>query len=490
MSGRIPDEGRYSKVSRRMWGDERFQALSAPKPNAQTLWKRLLTGPELGCIPGLYAARIGGLADALKWPLKATQKCWDEIAAQGMAEADWAAGLVWVPNAIRHNEPTSPNTVAAWRKAANQLPECALRAKAFLALAEYLTEMGPTWIGAWGLADGAGWRPAKITPEVRDLVRKRDGDDCRYCGITASWSDRKGSTGATYDHVDPTGPASPDNIVVCCRSCNSRKGFRTPEMAGMALAIRSNRLPEPNPDKSGTDLGNGPVRIQIPITIQEQDSGARDPKAEPRILKIPQVVAPEPVARDGGAEVGRNSGGERARCPGNLADALLLPLADRCRLALEDPHQASFCQVSEWPEVQTIARTFENVFQRTPIRFGGIRQDAGLRAILERLAEGHTQAELCRAITVARDDEWFRKAPRGLSAFTPEVLRQLLEKSAPKRSQARPPVKVPVPEDESKYTRCPPELLAGLGVKRVTVDAADDVRAILEAADATNGATA
>lgn len=256
MSGRTPDEGRYSKVTRRMWDDEQFRQLSAAPPNAQTLWQRLLTGPELGCIPGLYAARLGGLADALGWSIEDTKEKWAEIESKRMAFADWRAGLVWVPKAIRHNGPSSPNTVVAWRKAANQLPECALRAKAFLGISEFLTEMGPDWIGPWNLADGADWKPTKITAEVRALVRDRDGDACRYCGITANWHDRKGPTGATYDHVDPTGPASPENVVVSCRGCNSRKGFRTPEMAGLVLiqiGIKTVPVPDLDPDL-GPDL--------------------------------------------------------------------------------------------------------------------------------------------------------------------------------------------------------------------------------------------
>lgn len=149
MSGRTPDEGRYSKVSRRMWGDARFQALSKAKPNAQSLWQRLLTGPELGCIPGLYPARIGGLADALGWPLKATKACWDEIATQKMAEADWTAGLVWVPNAIAHNEPQSPNTVIGWRLALRELPECELKVRALSRLRDFLHAKGEAWVKAF-----------------------------------------------------------------------------------------------------------------------------------------------------------------------------------------------------------------------------------------------------------------------------------------------------------------------------------------------------
>jgi len=58
---------------------------------------------------------------------------------------------------------------------------------------------------------------------------------CRYCGCAVNWLDRKGPHGATYDHVVPYGDPTVDNLVVCCRSCNSRKRNRTPEQAGMEL---------------------------------------------------------------------------------------------------------------------------------------------------------------------------------------------------------------------------------------------------------------
>lgn len=72
-------------------------------------------------------------------------------------------------------------------------------------------------------------------PELRGLIRRRDQDLCRYCGIKVRWNDRKGGAGGTYDHVDPYGPNDAENLVVCCRGCNSSKRDRTPEQAGMQL---------------------------------------------------------------------------------------------------------------------------------------------------------------------------------------------------------------------------------------------------------------
>ena len=66
-------------------------------------------------------------------------------------------------------------------------------------------------------------------------IRARDGDVCRYCGKTVNWNDRKGVDGGTYDHVDPNGENTLENVVVACRSCNSKKKDRTPEEARMTL---------------------------------------------------------------------------------------------------------------------------------------------------------------------------------------------------------------------------------------------------------------
>jgi hypothetical protein len=69
-------------------------------------------------------------------------------------------------------------------------------------------------------------------------IKARDGSRCRYCLIEVNWRDRKSPQGGTYDHVTPLstgGTEAIDNLVVCCRACNMRKGIRTPESAGMVL---------------------------------------------------------------------------------------------------------------------------------------------------------------------------------------------------------------------------------------------------------------
>lgn len=78
--------------------------------------------------------------------------------------------------------------------------------------------------------------------QLIEALRRRDADYCRYCDCRVNWRDRRGPTGGQFDHVEPRGENSYDNVVVSCRRCNVKKNDRTPEQAGMPL------LPHRGPD--------------------------------------------------------------------------------------------------------------------------------------------------------------------------------------------------------------------------------------------------
>ena len=62
---------------------------------------------------------------------------------------------------------------------------------------------------------------------TRQNVFKRDGNKCVYCGSKKDLS---------LDHVIPQsrgGRDSWENLVTCCKKCNSKKADRTPVEAGM-----------------------------------------------------------------------------------------------------------------------------------------------------------------------------------------------------------------------------------------------------------------
>lgn len=159
---------RYSRVTRRMWTSEDFRNLTQPEPCGGWLWFRFLTGPELSNIPGLFRARASGLAEDLGWTLKGFQEAFREVEAQGLAEANWAVGLVWLPKAIVHNEPESPNVVLSWGTVWAELPDCDLKAKAYSALESWARDRGKAWVEAFRKAcpkpSGKPSRKASVRP--------------------------------------------------------------------------------------------------------------------------------------------------------------------------------------------------------------------------------------------------------------------------------------------------------------------------------------
>lgn len=68
-----------------------------------------------------------------------------------------------------------------------------------------------------------------IPDDFRWMIWERDNFTCQYC------VSRKH---LTIDHIIPEsqgGELIESNAVACCKSCNSKKGARTPEAAGMKL---------------------------------------------------------------------------------------------------------------------------------------------------------------------------------------------------------------------------------------------------------------
>lgn len=140
---------RYRKIEVRTWSDERFRNLSNIAPSGQGLWFFLLTGPHTSPIPGLFRAGRAAMAEELGWENEAFDKAFQEVSDEGMAKADFKARLVWLPNALKHNKPESPNVVRSWRVELNLLPECDLRNEAISHIRKTLESIGTSYVQAF-----------------------------------------------------------------------------------------------------------------------------------------------------------------------------------------------------------------------------------------------------------------------------------------------------------------------------------------------------
>jgi hypothetical protein len=144
--------------------------------------------------------------------------------------------------------------------------------------------------------------------DLKDFVRHRDRNLCRYCGVRVHWSnDHRGRQAGTFDHVDPDGDNTRENVVVACNGCNGIKKDRTPEQAKMSLyrpgttseqiarmaaspqAASSMPRPVPEPRARGGD--RDPIAIR---SGSDRDHGPGPPRARPRALHDPDLTGSEP----------------------------------------------------------------------------------------------------------------------------------------------------------------------------------------------------
>lgn len=94
-------------------------------------------------------------------------------------------------------------------------------------------------------------RPMPELKLSRRSIFARDNYVCQYCGVT--------SKELTIDHVIPKrlgGATSWENLVCCCRKCNSKKGDKTLQQVGFNLR-KEPRRPKYVPFISLTKFMNG-----------------------------------------------------------------------------------------------------------------------------------------------------------------------------------------------------------------------------------------
>ncbi|MGV3071093.1 HNH endonuclease [Corynebacterium phoceense] len=129
----------------------------------------------------------------------------------------------------------------------------------------------------------------KRTPGLLASVRLRDGDACRWCGNSVSWTNRAGNRAATYDSLTNHQDSTVDTLVISCKTCNSKRG------AGKDLQLK----PEPlNPiygEKTVAFINedewckaNG---IHVELTSPTLPLESSSPVVEPRVAGSAPVAA-------------------------------------------------------------------------------------------------------------------------------------------------------------------------------------------------------
>jgi 5-methylcytosine-specific restriction endonuclease McrA len=124
-----------------------------------------------------------------------------------------------------------------------------------------------------------------------EKIKRRDRNLCRYCGERVDWLDRKGPFGGTYDHVDPDGENTYDNVVVACRACNTDKRDRTPEQW---VAERSTGRTLKRSGTSAAVAASIDARPRRERPMDDDDPVAVRPRSDPGLTGGPDSLGTPP----------------------------------------------------------------------------------------------------------------------------------------------------------------------------------------------------
>jgi len=181
---------RYRQIHCLIWNDDKFPFLS---DDTKLVFFHLLTTP-FSTPFGLFKASIGALADEIRWSPKRYEKAIKDAIAHGMIEYDPKAYLIFIPNFLKYNWPTSKNQVKSWKRIFDELPNSPLKIK-FLQKLKALTD---------GKTDGISYA-IKDVFALASLIQEQEQEQDIYNNITNT------PNGVFPRSCDDTSEASPDS---------------------------------------------------------------------------------------------------------------------------------------------------------------------------------------------------------------------------------------------------------------------------------------
>jgi hypothetical protein len=105
------------------------------------------------------------MAEELDWELEAFDKAFAEAFDKGIVKADFKARVVWIPKAIYHNKPESPNVVRGWRVELDLIPDCPLKSEALAAIRDALESFGDGFVAAFDEVSSSRFKPYRKPSE-------------------------------------------------------------------------------------------------------------------------------------------------------------------------------------------------------------------------------------------------------------------------------------------------------------------------------------
>jgi len=184
----------FSSIDRRINADSWFRGLSH---EAQLLWFRLLTGPHVTQVAGLWSATEEGLARAFGFSLERFRERFRELSREPSRRgfprvlSDWSAGVVWIPNALDFpcNQPANENVLKGWIQHLELVPECDLKNQALRHFGQWVKSQGNRFPNGLpngfpnGSGNGIGNRFDLVSPQEQDQEQDQEQEQNQEPGL-------------------------------------------------------------------------------------------------------------------------------------------------------------------------------------------------------------------------------------------------------------------------------------------------------------------
>ena len=235
----------YRKVSASIWADEKVRRLTPIQPSGQALFVMLLTGPQTTNIPGVQPVGRAAFAEMLDWEQEAFDEAFEEVFQEGLAVADWKARLVFVPKAIRHNAPQSPNVVKSWASTWARVPECDLKREAWRLIYQELLQVGQPFADAFKAACPLGFSDAEGSPASPAVASPKPTPKASRKPSAKTIANQEQEQEQEQEHGAPSPPsASLDHGLVAAASGADAPAPPAPPPSRPSKAERGTRLSE------------------------------------------------------------------------------------------------------------------------------------------------------------------------------------------------------------------------------------------------------
>ena len=125
----------YRKIDIRIWNDKKFRQLDN---TAKLVFLLLLTHPNMSML-----GTLRGSKESLAYEIDVTpdvmSHAMTDVISHGLAYVD-DMGLIFIPNFLKYNAPTSPQSLVNWDAIIENLPECDLKSFVCQRIFKYASE--------------------------------------------------------------------------------------------------------------------------------------------------------------------------------------------------------------------------------------------------------------------------------------------------------------------------------------------------------------